>query len=75
MTDGCTAIGVITPPAVEASSNCHVCAPGVAGAVGPGSPPAVDPYVMITVCPARRVIPVTVIRCPETATVPRFDVV
>ena len=71
MTDGCTPSGVITPPAVDASANCQVCAPGVAVAVAV----APEPYVMITVCPARRVIPVTVIRWPEQETTPRFDVV
>ena len=43
---GDAAIEVRTPAAVEASCTCHVCAPGVDGAVA--VPP--DPYVMATVC-------------------------
>ena len=65
------AIAVSTPPAVDASLTCQVCAPGPAAAVAV----APEPYVMTTVWPAVRVTPLTVIVWPETETVPTVEVV
>ena len=63
---GDDAIVVRTPAAVEASCTCHVCAPGVDGAVAV----LPEPYVITSVCAAVRVTPVTVIVWPETVSVP-----
>ena len=54
--DGEAARFVKTPPAVERSWSCHVCAPVAAVAVAPGPPPAFEPYVIVTVDPAVSVI-------------------
>ena len=56
---------------MEASFTCHVCGPGPAAAVAV----APEPYVIVTVWPELRVMPVTVIVCPETETTPKFAVV
>ena len=56
---------------MEASSICQVWAPGDEVAVA--WPP--EPYVILTVCVALRVIPLTVIVCPATETTPKFDIV
>ncbi len=61
MTGG-VAIDVRTPAEVDASCTFQVCAPGVDGAVAV----LPEPYVMISVCAAVRVTPVTVIVWPET---------
>ena len=66
---------VSTPPRVERSWNCHVCAPVVAVAVAPGPALALEPYVIVTVDPAASVIPETVTTCAATATVPALEVV
>ena len=60
-----------TPPAVEASFTCQVWEPGPAAAVAV----LPEPYVIPTVSPAARVMPLTVIFCPETETTPKVAVV
>ncbi len=73
--DGEAPMFVKTPPAVECSWNCQVCAPVVAVAVAPAPPPAFEPYVIVTVDPAVSVMAEMVTTWPATATVPALDVV
>jgi hypothetical protein len=54
---------------------CQLCAPAGPGAVAPGPPLAVEPYVIVKVAPAVRVTPETVIVWPATPTVPVEEVV
>ena len=71
---GDVAMLVSVPPAVDLACVVQVCAP-VEVAVAPAPPPAVDPYVIVTVLPAASVSEETVIVLPATETVPELAVV
>ena len=73
--DGEAARFVATPPAVDSSWNCHVCAPVVAVAVAPAPPPLLSPYVIVTVWPADSVRFDTVTTRAATVSVPALEVV
>ena len=66
---------VSVPPEVDFSCACQVCDPVEFGAVAPGPPLAVDPYVIVKVFPPASVRLETVIVWPATATVPVLAVV
>ena len=66
---------VSVPPEDDFSCACHVCAAAGTGAVAPGPPLAVEPYVIVKVPPPARVTPEIVIVWLETETVPVLDVV
>jgi hypothetical protein len=63
------------PADVDFSCACQVWAPVVDGAVAPGPPPAVEPYVNVNVEPPASVTFETVIVWPATETVPELAVV
>jgi hypothetical protein len=62
------------PADVDFSCACHVWAPVEDVAVAPGPPPAVEPYVIVTVLPAARVSDDTVMVWPDTVRVPALEV-
>ena len=72
---GDDAMLVSVPAEVDFSCAVHVCAPVEEVAVAPGPPPAVEPYVIVTVFPAATVSEETVIVLPATETVPELAVV
>jgi hypothetical protein len=49
------------PPELDFSCVCQVCAPAGTGALAPGPPPAVEPYVIVNVEPPPSVSEETVI--------------
>jgi hypothetical protein len=61
---------VSAPPASDFSCAVQVCAPAVTGAVAPGPPDAVLPYVIVIVAAPASVTLETVIVWPEAETVP-----
>ncbi|HTL23330.1 MAG TPA: hypothetical protein VL281_04770, partial [Mycobacteriales bacterium] len=67
---GCEAMLVREPAEVDFSWVVHVCAPVLDGAVAPGPPLAVEPYVIVNVLPAASVSEATVIVLAETVSVP-----
>jgi hypothetical protein len=62
-------------PALDFSCACQVCAPAGTGAVAPGPPLPVSPYVIVNVEPPPIVSEETVIVGPETLSVPALEVV
>src|SRR5262249_21776626 len=62
------------PAAVDFACACQVCAPADEGAVAPGAPPPVAPYVLANVWPAARVRDETVIVPLATLSVPALEV-
>jgi hypothetical protein len=71
---GDDAMLVSVPLAVDFSCVVQVCAPVLAGAVAPGPPLPVSPYVIVNVLPAASVSEETVIVLPATERVPALDV-
>ncbi len=61
---------VSVPPTDDFDFACHVAAPATDGAVAPGPPLPVLPYVTVIVAPAASVTVDTVIVCAATETVP-----
>ena len=59
---------------IDFSCACQVCAPADDGAVAPGPPPAVEPYVIVKVFPPASVSDDTVMVCPATERLPALDV-
>ncbi len=60
--------------ASDFSCACQVCAPPTDGAVAPGPPPAVEPYVIVKVLLPASVSGETVMVWPETVSVPALEV-
>src|SRR6266851_3196236 len=71
---GDEAMFVSVPPELDFSCACQVCPPAGTGAVAPGPPPAVEPYVIVKVPPPATVSDATVIVWLETVSVPALDV-
>ena len=67
---GDDAMFVSVPAADERSCDVHVCAPAGTGAVAPGPPDPVLPYVIVSVALPARVTLETVIVCPDVDTDP-----
>jgi hypothetical protein len=71
---GWEAMFVSDPAEVDFSCVVHVCAPVEDGAVAPGPPLAVEPYVIVIVLPAASVSEETVIVLAATDNVPALEV-
>ncbi len=66
---------VSVPPDEDFCCACHVCAAAVTGAVAPGPPPAVEPYVIVKVAPPASVRLETVMAWLDIETLPELAVV
>ena len=66
---------VSVPPELDFSCACQVCAPAGTGAVAPGPPLPVSPYVIVKVDPPVSVTDETVIVWLETERLPALAVV
>jgi hypothetical protein len=64
------ATGAKEPEALDRSFVFHVCTAPFGGDVAPGPLCAFDPYTTVSLAPAARVTPFTIIWLPETAVVP-----
>src|SRR3954468_5150576 len=70
VTVGCGDTGVTVPAPFERCLVVHVWTCAVAGALAPGPPPSLSPYVIVSSSPPFSVTPFTLMVAPETLTEP-----